>query len=57
MSVAESIAREDLSVSQEYLSIAQYLEQVVPTESEASSTPVDIERADELIITANSQSW
>jgi hypothetical protein len=45
-------------VSDEYLSIAQYLERVEPTLPETTGgTSIDVERADELIITANGQAW
>jgi hypothetical protein len=45
-------------VSDEYLSIAQYLERVEPTLPQTTGeTSIDVERADELIITANGQQW
>lgn len=45
------------TVSDEYQSIAEYLERVEPMVPEWTGTPVDVERADELIITANQQGW
>jgi hypothetical protein len=46
------------TLSEEYLTIAQYLDQVEPTvPATGEATSIDVDRSDELIITANGQAW
>jgi len=44
-------------IDEEYMSISDYLERMDPAAPSTEDLSADVERADELIITANTQGW